>query len=280
MPSSSPIAPVLPSASHVVGWYADASKKVGVMKINRPRKKNCLSTQTYNELTEHLLYFENDPDILAVVLTSDGDEYFTSGTDVSEGIAGSAVPSAGAPRTFMGTIVSFSKILIAAVNGHAIGIGVTLLMYCDFVYSVPHATFRTPFMALGIVPEFGSSVTFPALLGKTAANDLLLRSKTFDMDRAVRCGLVSDVVPTAGFLDAVVRIAVDIANQLNAHASLLLFKQQLNKLGPLTKQQVLFAIDSEYEVMDRRVRNGEFAPLGMAYLAQLHADKVAKKSKL
>ncbi|RHY01000.1 hypothetical protein DYB36_003016 [Aphanomyces astaci] len=260
---------VLPTAQHVHGWYSNTSNTVGVVKIIRPRVKNCLSMQTYHELSDHLQFFQADADVLAVIVTAEGDEYFTSGTDVRE-LDPQSVPSQSSARTLMRTILNFTKVLVGAVNGSAIGIGVTMLLHCDFVFAVPHATFRTPFMGLGIVPEFGSSVTFPALLGKAATNDLLLRGKTLDASRAVSVGLVTEVVPAAGFHSAVVGLTEQVTGQLHAKRSLLQFKAQIQRLGPLTKQQVVAAIEAEYEEIDRRFRSGEIVELGMAYLAQLN----------
>ncbi|KAG9414818.1 hypothetical protein AC1031_008234 [Aphanomyces cochlioides] len=270
---------VLPSASHVFSWYADAAKTIGVIKISRPRVKNCLNFQTYTELNDTLLHFQDDPDVLAVIITGEGDEYFTSGTDVREGAP--MLPSRLIVRTLMMTLVHYTKILIGAVNGHAIGIGVTMLTYCDFVFCTPSTTFRTPFMALGIVPELGASVTFQALMGKTVANDLLLRGKTIDANRALSVGFVTEIVPSAGFLDGVVKLAAEVTGQLHARHSLLLFKDQLNRLGPVSRQQILAAIDTEYVEIDRRHRTGELRDLGEEYVAYLKEKKKAlQNSKL
>ncbi|CAK4077654.1 unnamed protein product [Aphanomyces euteiches] len=266
--------PVIPSATHVESWYA--SKTVGVIKINRPRVKNSINQQTYSELNDALLFFQDDANVLVVVLTGEGDEYFSSGTDVNEAKPG-MVASRTVTRTLMTTIVNFPKILIGAINGHAIGIGVTMLVYCDFVFSVPYATFRTPFLELGIVPEFGSSLTFPALFGKVAANDLLLRCKTLDANRALAVGLVTEIVPSLGFRETVLKLTEDITTQLHAKHSLLTFKEQMGRLGPLTKQQIFATIDTEFVEIDRRYRTGEIFELGKAYVAQLKQRKNASK---
>ncbi|KAH9087459.1 hypothetical protein Ae201684P_000866 [Aphanomyces euteiches] len=248
--------PVIPSATHVESWYA--SKTVGVIKINRPRVKNSINQQTYSELNDALLFFQDDANVLVVVLTGEGDEYFSSGTDVNEAKPG-MVASRTVTRTLMTTIVNFPKILIGAINGHAIGIGVTMLVYCDFVFSVPYATFRTPFLELGIVPEFGSSLTFPALFVR-----LLPMTSSFDARHWTRTELW-------------LSLTEDITTQLHAKHSLLTFKEQMGRLGPLTKQQIFATIDTEFVEIDRRYRTGEIFELGKAYVAQLKQRKNASK---
>ncbi|ETW03129.1 hypothetical protein H310_05551 [Aphanomyces invadans] len=243
---------VLPEAKHVVGVYANTAKTIGVIKIARPRVRNCLSLQTYSELHDHFHLFEKDAAVLAVIFTAEGDEFFTSGTDVGE-LGRLNAESLAMIRSIMLTLVNYPKILVAAVNGHAIGLGVSMLPYCDFAFAVPHATFRTPFMALGIVPDFGSSVTFPAMLGKVATNDLLLRGRKIDASRAVTTGLVTEIVPAHDFQSAVVALTEEVTGQLHANRSLLLFKKQIQRLRPLTKQHIIAAIDHELDEINRRM---------------------------
>ncbi|RHY34677.1 hypothetical protein DYB32_000751 [Aphanomyces invadans] len=150
------------------------------------------------------------------------------------------------------TLVNYPKILVAAVNGHAIGLGVSMLPYCDFAFAVPHATFRTPFMALGIVPDFGSSVTFPAMLVRSTFLCSIHRF-SIDASRAVTTGLVTEIVPAHDFQSAVVALTEEVTGQLHANRSLLLFKKQIQRLRPLTKQHIIAAIDHELDEINRRM---------------------------
>jgi len=97
---------------------------------------------------------------------------------------------------FMMTMIAFPKVIVAAVNGPAIGIGVTLLLHCDLVYCTRNATFWVPFTRIALVPEFCASVTFVEVMGVARANELLLMGKKIDAERAVldrlACGIIDD----------------------------------------------------------------------------------------
>lgn len=99
---------------------------------------------------------------------------------------------------FMMALIRFTKPFVAAVNGPAVGIGVTLLLHCDLVYCTKEATFWVPFTRIALVPEFCSSVTFVEACGLVRANELLLLGKKIDAKRAVENRIVCDVVEGAG----------------------------------------------------------------------------------
>ncbi len=94
----------------------------------------------------------------------------------------------------MMALLAFEKVFVAAVNGPAVGIGVTLLMHCDLVYCTNTATFWVPFTRIALVPEFCSSVTFVEAMGMSHANELLLLGKKIDSERAVLDRIVSGIV--------------------------------------------------------------------------------------
>lgn len=94
------------------------------------------------------------------------------------------------------TLIHFPKVLIAAVNGPAIGFGTTVLPHCDFVFASMQAFFQTPFVQLGINAEGCSSYTFPLIMGTTKANELLLQGKRMDAKEAEQAGLLNKVFST------------------------------------------------------------------------------------
>lgn len=96
-------------------------------------------------------------------------------------------------------LLSYPKLLCAAVNGPAVGIGTTLLLHCDLVFASPNTTLWAPFTRLALVPELCSSVTFQRTMGLAKANELLLLGKSIDAKTAVEWGICSRVVESPSF---------------------------------------------------------------------------------
>ncbi|KAL4147468.1 hypothetical protein PRNP1_011224 [Phytophthora ramorum] len=248
-----------------------------VAEMHRPRAKNAFNDALYEQLTAALDEFEADASLHAFVLTGHGD-YFTSGADVKETAAilgdGSVRPPSQSPSNkFMHKMLDCKKLLVAAVNGPAIGIGVTLLMHCDVVFAADSATFWTPFLRIGVVPEFASSYTFPHLLGPTVASNLVIRSKVYKAKEALDAKIVGEVFPTNGFLEAVFAELVPlVANRFNKN-SLPVYKSLLRReRAPKIREALLY----EFEQLDRRAASGEF----LATVMELKKQFNGKSSKL
>lgn len=180
--------------------------KVLLVALNRKRTKNAFNDAQYLDLVSVLEAVSNDESVYAIVLTGMGD-YFSSGADLTEWDFSSDDDDQdrkddGAKKgvlhkpagKFMMALLKFPKVFCAAVNGPAVGIGVTLLLHCDLVYCTPSSTFWVPFTRIALVPEFASSVTFVDTMGLSNANQLLLLGKKIDAEKAVRCHICSDVV--------------------------------------------------------------------------------------
>ena len=103
-------------------------------------------------------------------------------------------------REIHATLINAQKVIIAAVNGPGVGWGTTSIALCDLVYSVPDATFFTPFASLGICAEACSSLTFTRIMGRQKAASLLLAGDRLTPDELERAGLISKVLPKEGFL--------------------------------------------------------------------------------
>jgi enoyl-CoA hydratase/carnithine racemase len=168
------------------------------VQLSRPEKKNALTRGTMADLGAIIRAAENDDDVWVFFLTSAVPGVFSSGADIT---AGSMSDPAVGFDELAQAIYSFSKLFAIAVPGIAVGVGVTILPHADLVWCSDSATFFTPFGRLALVPEMASSVTFPALMGASLATEVLLGGRTLTAQEALRCGLVSDVVP-AGTLEA------------------------------------------------------------------------------
>ncbi|MEO5845444.1 MAG: enoyl-CoA hydratase [Caldimonas sp.] len=182
---------------------------VATIEIARPEKKNAITRAMYTQLANAFDAAREDPAVRAVLLTGQPG-IFTSGNDIEDFVQR---PSDEVPPsiTFMKALISCDKPVIAAVTGAAIGIGTTMLLHCDFVYVSDEARLAMPFVGLGLVPEFASSLIVPQLMGNARAAEKLLLGDPFTGVDAVECGIANAVLPAA----EVVRHARRIAERFN-----------------------------------------------------------------
>lgn len=177
--------------SHVQCERDDAVLRIA---INRPEKKNALTAEMYSALADAVEQGEADPAVRVLLLHGTG-EAFTAGNDLTDLLqkpwSGQQVPPA---VRFIHAVAQAKKPMVAAVQGLAVGIGVTLLLHCDLVYAAEGAKFIMPFIDLGIVPEAASTVLLPALIGHQRAAELLMLGAPLDARRAYEIGLVNAVV--------------------------------------------------------------------------------------
>ena len=159
-----------------IGYQVDQG--VATLTFNRPEKKNAIDAAMYEALAAHLGSAGADRAVRAVLITGAGNA-FTAGNDLKDFGDPRFIQPDSPVLTFMHALAGFEKPVIAAVNGIAVGIGVTLLLHCDLVYAADSATFSMPFVQLGLVPEFGSTLLLPAIAGRVAAAEKLLLGKPF-----------------------------------------------------------------------------------------------------
>jgi len=181
----------------------DDADGVRTLTLNRPEARNAFNTDLYRATGNALDGADADESVRVVILTGAG-KGFSAGQDLKE-MAQVASPAERDPdvdvveehgfRTFIDAIEGFSKPLIAAVHGAAVGIGTTMLPYCDVVIVADDARLRLPFVPLGVVPEAGSSFTIPAIVGRQQASSLLLLGEWLDGPGAVAVGLALKCVP-------------------------------------------------------------------------------------
>jgi peroxisomal 3,2-trans-enoyl-CoA isomerase len=183
---------------------------VTTITMNRPEKKNAISMDMYLEIQRAMAAAAADSTSRAVVLTGQGD-WYSSGNDLSnftenmppEGPTKMAADARELLEAYVSSFIDFRLPLIAAVNGPAVGIPVTTLALCDFVYASHTATMHTPFTKLGQSPEACSSVLFPQIMGQARANDVLLAGRKFTAAEACEWGLVNEVFDAGSFRESV-----------------------------------------------------------------------------
>ncbi len=175
---------------------------VQTIRLTRVDKKNAMTGAMYDAAREALLAAEHDDDIAVHVFLGSGG-VFCAGNDMNDFMRRAATPPKPGERIsapsgeFIRVLPTITKPMIAAVDGLAVGIGVTLLLHCDLILASPAASFRAPFVNLGIIQEAGSSVIGPHRLGYNNAFELLVLGAPWDAARAKDAGLVNWVVPAA-----------------------------------------------------------------------------------
>ena len=164
--------------------------------MNRPEKKNALTTAMYTAFAEAIRAADGDAGVRVMLIEGAGDA-FTAGNDLQDFLA--HAPQGG-PRPVLDFLQVFShaaKPIVAAVHGVAVGVGTTMLAHCDLVYAAEGARFSMPFVNLGLCPENASSFLLPSICGYQRAAELLMFGEPFDAAKAREVGLVNAVVPLA-----------------------------------------------------------------------------------
>ena len=187
---------------------------IQILRFARPEKRNAITGEMYRGLCAALEAAEADESIRVHVIFGSGG-HFTGGNDLADFLA-SSTGDAGLPGDvvrFIELLPVLKKPLIAGVDGQAVGIGTTLLLHCDLVYATPRATFATPFLDLGLVPEAASSLLLPRLMGYPRAFEMLVLGEPFSAPRACEAGLVNTLVDPEALEIHVLSVAARLAKK-------------------------------------------------------------------
>jgi enoyl-CoA hydratase/carnithine racemase len=172
---------------------SETRERIARIRFDRPEKKNAITAEMYTQLAEALTAADADAEVRAVLLYGTA-ECFTAGNDVADFLKRSPGGEGSPTWRLFEVLPALQKPIVAAVGGPAVGIGSTLLLHCDLVYAASNARFQLPFVPLGIVPEFGSTLLLPMLAGYQRAAELLLLGQPFGAQKAYEVGLVTEVV--------------------------------------------------------------------------------------
>jgi enoyl-CoA hydratase/carnithine racemase len=242
-------------SEHIV---VEASGPVLTLRIDRPDKKNAITTAMYAALADALEAAAADDNIrVATILGSGG--IFTSGNDLKD--FQQAPPIGGEPPVFrfIDAIASFPKVLIAGVSGSAIGIGTTILLHCDLVVASSSARFHMPFVDLALVPEAASSLLFPRLVGPQRAARHLIFGEPFDAETALAYGVIGDIVPEASLEERVRVLAANVAAK--PPEAVRLTKRLIRGDLPQLRERIA----SENELFGQRLQSAEAAEAFRAF---------------
>ncbi len=248
-----PFAARLTIPKSITGWtmaeiLTERTESILRVQLNRPDKKNAMTSNMYITMAEILESAAKDDQIRVVLWHGAGDS-FCAGNDVVDFLTNPPGPDEMPQARLMKAFVNFDKPLIAAVHGAAIGGGATMLTHCDFVYAGESAKFQMPFINLGLVPEFGSTCSIPALIGHIRASELLLLGLPFGAARASELGLVTRVVPDESLLAT----ATETAQQLVAKPAgpLRVSKKLLKRSAREQMEQAMHLENDAFTVMLR-----------------------------
>jgi enoyl-CoA hydratase/carnithine racemase len=236
------------------------------VQLNRPSKKNAMTSGMYLTLADVFKEAADDERVRAVLWHGAGDS-FCAGNDVEDFLKNPPGPGESPQARLMNALIDFDKPLVAAVQGAAIGGGTTMLTHCDFIYAGESAKFQMPFINLAVVPEFGSSCTVPARFGHIRAAELILLGRPFDANRAADLGFVTLVVSDQTLLTTATETALKLAAKPAGamQASKRLMKRPF-------REQIKAAMKAENEEFSAQVRSGDAKEALTAFLEKRAPD--------
>ncbi|QPS87819.1 2,3-dehydroadipyl-CoA hydratase [Serratia plymuthica] len=202
-------------------------RRVVTLTLHRPEARNALSTPCLEQLAYRLEQADADAGVGAVVITGAA-RFFAAGADLRE-LQQQDLPAALADRRplLWQRLAQFSKPLLAAVNGYALGAGCELALACDLIICGESARFGLPEITLGLIPGAGGTQRLIRCVGKSLAGQMVLTGEAINATRALQAGLVSEVCVDALTLERAQQIAERIS--LQAPLALRAAKQALKQ---------------------------------------------------
>src|ERR1700674_4102858 len=250
---------------HVTVTDEDA---VRIIILRRPEKKNAITQDMYRDMSAAIDGAQGDSSIRCLVI-SGGSGVFTAGNDLEDflkdGTSNTGTPRASNAVKFLYSLAHNAKPIVAAVDGIAIGIGTTMLFHCDYVVASTSATFSTPFIHLGLVPEAASSLLAPRAMGHQRAFAMLVMGRSLSAEEARLAGFVNAVVEPR-HLEAEAR---KVAREISAlPAEAVAISRKL--LRPLP-EDLTRRIDQEGLLFGERLRSAEAVTAFKTFLSRKKA---------
>lgn len=232
------------------------------IQFDRPEKKNAITNAMYGAMADAVTEAESNDDIRAVLFSAVGD-FFSAGNDIKDFAAQSAGAFEG-PRhvaRFLEVIINAEKPIVAAVQGHAVGVGTTMLFQCDLVYVAEDARLTVPFIDLGVVPENASSMTMVDRLGHTRAFALFGLGEPLMGREAAAWGLANAALPSAEVLQRARAAAQKLASKPPQ-------SMRLTKKLMRDREALMARMQEEGAIFAERLRSPEAAAAFAAFLTK------------
>jgi len=208
----------------------EQSNGVATLTLNHP-PANTLRVALLKEIGMALDEIEKDANVRAIVMTGAGEKFFSGGAEIKEFNVVDPNEQMQLGQGLFRRIETFSKPVIAAINGFALGGGCELAMSCHIRYAADTAKLGQPEINLGIIPGWGGTQRLPRLVGRGRALELMITGDMLTAAEAERWGLVNRVFPAAELKDAALKLAHRLANQ-----------------APLASRAILHAVDEGLQV--------------------------------
>jgi enoyl-CoA hydratase/carnithine racemase len=244
----------------------DIDAGVCTITFNRAKKKNAFTVAMYAALAETFRRAREQAEV-RVILVRGSEGVFTAGNDLMDFMRTPPTGPDSPVGQFLMQIATCEKPIVAAVQGPAIGIGVTMLLHCDLVYAGEGARFHMPFVNLALCPEAGSSFLLPRLMGQQRAAELILLGEPFTAQHAHEYGFVNQVLSDDAVLDRAASIAATLASK---PPGALRTSKQLLRAGIRTQLEA--AMQAEYEAFGKALRSPEAAEAFQAFFAKRPPD--------
>lgn len=213
--------------------YEDISVKyenqIAQIRLNRPEKFNAIRLKTYRELIAAFQAADAAPECSIIVLSGEGGQ-FSAGNDLADLVGEDLFQLMECVEQIFKTVANLKKVLLAVVDGVAVGIGTTILLHCDLVIACQDAKFRLPFVNLGVGPEGGASVLLPLGVGQKKAREVLLTGRFFSAAEALEWGLINRMVEPGKILQTAEEYITLLLKQ--SQASLLATKALMRSSQP------------------------------------------------
>jgi len=246
----------------------DVSDGVQTVRMNRPDKKNALTTAMYAVMADALDAANASKDIKCTVFLG-VPGCFTGGNDIPDFIA-AASGASGLSDTpvlrFLRGLALSEKPILAGVDGVAVGLGTTMMFHCDLVFATENALFKAPFLDLGLIPEAGSTLIGPALMGQQRSFELLCYGEPFSAEDGRLAGFVSRVVGSAELEDKVREAALRVAAKPPEAL------QMSRRLMRGDTDAILARIEQETASFGHRLKSAEAREAFTAFMEKRPAD--------
>lgn len=233
--------------------------RIMTITFNRPEKKNAITSAMYGAMADALLDANDRDDVRAILFTANGDA-FTAGNDLMDFRDNPPRGPEAPVARFLRQITLAEKPIVAAVNGMAVGVGLTMLLHFDFVYMAESAKLQAPFVDLALVPEAASSLLLPARIGHAKAAEIFMLGKWVSADEAVAMGMACRALASDALHEEAYQTAVALTKK--APESI----KQTKRLMRGDLNAVSARMEQESELFTARLQSPELMEAIMAFM--------------